>query len=448
MSIVSHAASEWKENRSRSSPLCDEAQPAAFHGSAVIQRAVTPEGPAVARSPTGTRSTQDVRDYITGYEQLSALGVGFYPTRPDKSPAVRGRLAREVTTDRVKIRFWFENQHHRGFAARISQDSKLMVIDTENPFKHPDKLGPDGELFLCELLEEHSITIPPCPTVQTAHDGFHRYLLVPRGLRVHSSIGLWPGIDILAAGSNVILPGSHIDAGRYRILRSFDECPIPEAPREFINLIRKTQRDKPARFAKPPACSIPFGETSVVSRQQWWRLFRNRVFRSFWHRTAKLADTSDSAYEYHLAKACFCCGLTQCQTVYVIQKWWRHHGLERSLEKLERAIIPAAWGEVAPWVREWQAQQAAAEESRNATKTSRMILAFIVSNGPQTPASVASALPIPRERAKKAMQRMAKDGKLLRSTGGYIVPGQVGTFSCITTPNRQKHVSRAALWPP
>jgi Bifunctional DNA primase/polymerase, N-terminal len=187
----------------------------------------------------------------------------------------------------------------------------------------------------------HCIVLPPSPTVQTASGGFHRYFLVPKWFRVPSSICLWPGIDILAAGSNVILPGSRTVAGPYRVLRSFDARPIPDAPRAFIKLIRQAQRTKRAPV---PKCSqrLPDGDNSVVSSRQWWLLFRNTVFRSFWSRTAKIADTSDSAYEYHLAKACFCCGLNQQQTVSVILKWRKTPGFERSLQKLRGGIVPAA----------------------------------------------------------------------------------------------------------
>src|ERR1700693_3717584 len=54
----------------------------------------------------GTRSPPDARKYISGYEQLSKHGVGFYPIHRDKSPAVEGKLDRVVTVDPIKIRFW------------------------------------------------------------------------------------------------------------------------------------------------------------------------------------------------------------------------------------------------------------------------------------------------------------------------------------------------------
>ena len=379
-----------------------------------------------ARSQTGIQSPPDARAYITGYEQLSTLGVGFYPIRADKSPALKGKLDREATTDLIKLQFWVEHQRHRSFALRILVGSRLIVIDTESPFKQPGKDGPDGELVFYGLLEEHAITLPPCPMVETASGGFHRYLLVPKWLPIRSAIGLWPGIDILAAGSSVILPGSHTDAGRYKAVRSFEDCPIPDAPRELIRLIRQAQgprRDRPLLGRSHP---LPSGDTSSVSPRQWWLLFRNQVFRALWSRRGKLSDGSDSAYEYHLAKAYFCCGLDQVQAVTVILKWRQTHGLRRSLQKLRNGIIPAAWREVSNWVNGWRADQAIADEARKAMKTASMILAHMSAlDTPQTPSSIAAALAIPRERAKKAMQRLAEKTQLIRTAEGYIVAADV-----------------------
>ena len=372
-------------------------------------------------APKRITSTPNVRDYIAGYDQLSALGAAFYPIRPDKSPAVKGRLARHVTIDPTKILYWAERQHHRNFAVRIPPDSRLLVLDTESPFKHSCP-GPYGELVLSDVLEENGLTLPRCPMVETASSGYHRYLLVPRGFRITSSIALWPGVDILAAGSNVILPGSRTETGAYRAVRSFEECAIPEAPRPFIKLIRETQKERGRRGRSLPRDPIPDGDIGEVSRRQWWLLFRNQVFASFWNRKKKQGDTSDSAYEYHIAKACFCCGLTKRQTSIVIRTWWRRYGMERRREKLERSIIPAAWREVSPWVDAWRERRLAAEAAHLATKTSSMIREYVIGAGAQTPASISAALPISRERAKKAMQRMAKNGALLRIPIGYVVP--------------------------
>jgi hypothetical protein len=418
--IASCAGTRRAELPTSRKPACAEL----VHHDADEHHVLQPEG---NDSPTGIRSPPpDTCRYIAGYEQLSKLGVGFYPIRLNKSPAVKGKLDRQATSDLMKITSWVE-RGHRNFALRILKGSRLMVVDTECPFKHPGKLGPDGELILYGILEEHGITLPPCPTVQTATGGFHRYFLVPRWLPVRSAIGIWPGIDILAAGSSVILTGSRTDDGQYRALRSFKDCPIREAPKAFIALIREAQKTMPLdRPLMSPSRPVPAGDSSLVSTRQWYRLFHNRVFYAFWNRKGKLRDNSDSAYEYHLAKACFCCGLDQKQAVTVVQAWRDKHGLRRSRGRLRNVIIPGAWREVSRWVDGWRAQQAAADEARKANKTASKILAFIRSaKAAQTPSSIATALGIPRERAKKAMQRLADNARLLRTTEGYILPDDV-----------------------
>jgi hypothetical protein len=51
-----------------------------------------------------------------------------------------------------------------------------------------------------------------------------------------------------------------------------------------------------------------------------------------------------------------------------------------------------------------------------------MILAYITAEGsPKMPSSIAAALHIPRERAKKAMQRLAKRSELRRTKAGYTL---------------------------
>ena len=122
--------------------------------------------------------------YIGGYRQLSVHRVGFYPIHLDKSPAVHGKLNRVATVDPIKIKFWADHCHHRSFAARLLTGCRIVVIDTEDPFKHPDRPGPDGEMILGSLLEDTDTILPPCPMVRTASGGFHRYLLVPRGFRI------------------------------------------------------------------------------------------------------------------------------------------------------------------------------------------------------------------------------------------------------------------------
>jgi hypothetical protein len=191
---------------------------------------------------------------------------------------------------------------------------------------------------------------------------------------------LWPGIEILAAGASVILPGSLTQTGKYRAIRSFEECAIPEAPRALVRLIRSKQitRHPSHRPRSTPISLMADADTSSVSRRQWWLLFRNRVFRTFWNRQGKLGDATDSAYEYHLAKVCFCCGLNHRQAESVVLNWRRKHGLNRDRRQLRNGIIPKAWCEVELWVEHWHAERQAAKELKTSTKTGNMVLELSV----------------------------------------------------------------------
>jgi hypothetical protein len=355
--------------------------------------------------------------------------VGFYPVHSDKSPALGGKLDRVATLDPLKINYWIACCQHRNFAARLLRNSQLVVIDTESPWKHPGRIGPDGEMVLSSLLEDADMSLPPSPLVQTASAGFHRYLLAPTDLPIAPRVSLWPGIDILAAGCSVILPGSRTEAGEYKALRSFGGCDVPELPRGFAELIRKARASVPPSTSKALSSTIPDAGPNAVSRREWWLLFRNHVFRSFWTRSGKFGDSTDSAYEFHLAKACFCCGLNFRQAEAVIMHWRDKHRLDRSLRQLRCGILPKAWSEVEPWVERWRAERERARATKNANKTVNRIRDFALKSGvPQTPSSISAALAIPKERVKKAMQRMAGQGLLIGSSEGYVVPGQPGTF--------------------
>jgi hypothetical protein len=84
-------------------------------------------------------------------------------------------------------------------------------------------------------------------------------------------------------------------------------------------------------------------------------------------------------------------------------------------------------------VTEWRVKKATATEVRRSAKTTSLILRQLTVAGPQTPASIAAALGIPGERAKKAMQRMARTGELMRTHSGYAIASTLGTFQRITT---------------
>jgi hypothetical protein len=263
----------------------------------------------------------------------------FYPIRADKSPGIR-RPDHNATTDRRQLAAWARRRNHMGFAARIAPGSRLFVLDLEDPYKHRGEIGPSGMLSLCSVLEEHDIWLPEAPTTQTCNFGRHIFFLSPTGLEVRSCVRLWPGVDLLATGSNVILPGAKVRDGVYTSLRGFNRCAIPEAPVAFVDALRASATTR-HRYSDP-LIDLPSSETATVSQQQRYLLMRDPIFQTMWRRRKQYGDLTKSCYEFHIAKCCLAKGLSPDQVVTVVRWWWSKYGLQPKERRLRRWIIPKA----------------------------------------------------------------------------------------------------------
>jgi hypothetical protein len=277
----------------------------------------------------------------------------FYPIRADKSPGIR-KPDRNATTDRHQLAAWARRRSHAGFAARIAPGSRLFVLDLEDPYKHRGKIGPSGEMTLGSILEDLAIRLPEAPTTRTCNFGLHIYLLAPGGLALGQQIGIWPGVDLLAGGSNVILPGARVKEGAYKAIRGFDQCAIPDAPVAFVDALQAAKRPK-NRYSEP-LINFPCSETAKVSDQQRYLLMRDPIFQTMWYCRKRYGDLTKSCYEFHIAKCCLARGLSPDQVVTVVRWWWAKYGLQPKERRLRRCIIPKAWTEVAPYVLKWQSE--------------------------------------------------------------------------------------------
>jgi hypothetical protein len=281
----------------------------------------------------------------------------FYPIRRDKSPACRD-LQAEPTTDYRRILQWEHQKHVTGFAAQIQRGSRLFVLDLEAPDKKPE-LGPYGMMELCTRLDDRDITLPPAPTTITGSGGYHLYFTAPASASIFTCTALWPGVDLLTGGANVILPGSVTLAGTYRVARNFTEAAIPKAPDTLIELLESSLRVlRRSRWdeLQNTIAAVPTSESGSVHKREWFRLWRNKSFASMWNLRKIYGDTSKSAYEFHLAGTCFCNGLSAEQTLTVLRCWWRVHNFRDREPKFTKAILPDAWKHVEPYVEEWKAK--------------------------------------------------------------------------------------------
>lgn len=149
-----------------------------------------------------------------------------------------------------------------------------------------------------------------------------------------------------------------------------------------------------------------------------------RLPRPLENKTRRLNDTSNSAYEFSLAKYCYLCGLTTEQVAAVISAWWIKHKITGDYDRLTQRIMPAAWEQARPSVEAFQEER----QSKAAGKTANRILAYIYQYGSAMPAEVATALDISRQSAFNLLKRLAVAGQLAHSqTGTYTLPTRIHT---------------------
>ena len=355
----------------------------------------------------------------------------FFPTGLDRAPTC-GSPKYSATIDTEIIHNWSGQYRTAGFSARIRRRSRLLVIDLDQ------KNGQDGFTSLGYVLLDHNIELPAGPVVKTPHGGRHLYMLRPiHSPKVVSQVGIWGGVDIMAEKGQCILPGSKIRDGEYQLVEG-DLENIPYAPLALLKVIhdrQKEQKVEERRARQRSRVPLPFNDApACLTPRERVRLFRNKVFRSFWNMGKEEGDTSLSAYEFHLAKACFCVGLSTDQTETVIKWWWKHHNLtDRSEKKLVKAIIPAAWRDVAEYVVGWKAahrglytitcitteRETANPKGRPLSARTLLVLRLADENPGWSVGKIASAAVVSLKSAWIALHRHR--------------PGRVHATTCITT---------------
>lgn len=386
----------------------------------------------------------DLAQFLPLYAQIRSY-VGFYPLGRNRKPLLAG-FQSASTTDLNTLWGWMRMRRFTGFGAYI-HSSQLLVLDLENPVK----AGHCGYTTLINVLDDAGIKLPSAPSVRTAHGGWHLYLRIPDNtVTIRKHIALWPGIDILTLGSNVIQPGAVLEEGRYNVVSSFHEG-LPDCPVHLLELIADRQQAHPCRRAtvppSPTPAPVPAGLTPTpvppgLNDREWFRLRCNETFRRMWDLRPKAFDNSASAYEYHIAKAVLAQGLSVPQAEGVIAAWRNRHNLWIRTGKGKRrsrqisAIVEAAWREVEEWVTSWQLQQESDKAQKYSTSARGQILELLSRSGPLRIIEVANLCGFPYDKARKALGRLEADGMITRRGGLYAAAHYTidRTKSGITTP--------------
>ena len=143
------------------------------------------------------------------------------------------------------------------------------MIDCEHPEKKgPGSLGPDGFATFEAFWKAHVDELAETLIVQSASGGLHYYFLLPwdllaSGQQLAGRIGALSGVDVITAGTKVILPGTEVDVkngpGKYSVRQGLDvgiaEMPHPLALAfsELLGYKETESRKKRTKTAKTRA---------------------------------------------------------------------------------------------------------------------------------------------------------------------------------------------------
>jgi len=154
---------------------------------------------------------------------------------------------RDATTDRAKIRQWWETWEDANIGVATGKESGFFALDVD-----PRKGGADS---LASLEAKHG-KLPETRTADTG--GGAHYLFKYPDFPVKNSTGeIWPGLDIKGdGGAIVVAPSLHAGGKRYRWRNA---AQIADAPEWFLRLLRETQRPRAkemVRFVTGPSASF------------------------------------------------------------------------------------------------------------------------------------------------------------------------------------------------
>jgi len=177
--------------------------------------------------------------------------------RNSKIPAIEN-WPESATTDLQTVSAWWLDDPNYNIGSLTGWPSGNVVLD----------LDPSEEISIADILSDLDVELGDTLTTRTPSGGLHLYYKLPDGLDVPRRIKIRPGLDVIAARSQVLMPPSSIDGVKYEWHTEKDIQPLPDG---LLSLIEERPR---AQVAEVINGNIPQGQrnntlTSMAGRLRY-----------------------------------------------------------------------------------------------------------------------------------------------------------------------------------
>lgn len=187
----------------------------------------------------------------------AAQGIPVLPLRPRSKAPATSHGKNDATCDQQQIAVWFPTDTDRNIGILTGERSRLLVLDID-----PRNGGDAG----FERFERTYGKLPVTKRAITGGGGFHLFFRLPEGvtgLRDHTGVAGFEGLDLKCDGYVVAAPSVHPDTGN---VYAWDgDAPIVDAPPYLIELARGGKRIKPAA-PNNNACVAEGGRNDTLFR--------------------------------------------------------------------------------------------------------------------------------------------------------------------------------------
>lgn len=188
----------------------------------------------------------------------AAQGFPVLPLRPGTKVPATPRGKNDATCDQQQIAVWFPADTDRNVGILTGERSRLLVLDID-----PRNGGDAG----FERFERTYGKLPMTKRAITGGGGFHLFFRMPEGvtgLRDHTGVAGFEGLDLKCDGYVVAAPSVHPDTGN---VYAWDgDAPIVDAPPHLIELARGGKRIKPAAHSNNNAGVAEGGRNDTLFR--------------------------------------------------------------------------------------------------------------------------------------------------------------------------------------